>query len=342
MTTIKKIAQECKVSAATVSNVLNGKGGASEETARKIWEVAKKLHYTPNLLAKNLKKQRTNTVGIITEDLTVFNTPEIVDGIDAYCEEHGYEIILGNLRLFKRYNNDFTDTEKHHAILHAMLENMLSKQVEGIVYVGYHCREISYLPENFTIPLVYAYCYPAENRYSSVIFDDEKAAYGVTETLLQHGHKKIGALCGPWSSFHTQERLKGFQQALYDHNVLYNSRAVQFGDWEYESGYTLSEALLKEEVTAIFCFNDKMAAGLYDYCAKEGIQIGKDLAVFGFDNQDISLNFHPKLSTVEPPLSSIGRASAKLVLDTVHTPQPAQQLRLPCRLIQRESIFARN
>ncbi|MCL1813520.1 MAG: LacI family transcriptional regulator, partial [Treponema sp.] len=114
MVTIKKIAQLTNVSIATVSNVLNGKSGAaSEAKAREIIDVARNLHYMPNMLAKSLKQQKTNTIGIITEDLTVFNTPEIVDGIDACCEENGYGIILANMRLFKRYSNDFTDTPRH-------------------------------------------------------------------------------------------------------------------------------------------------------------------------------------------------------------------------------------
>ncbi len=146
MATIKEIARLTSVSTATVSNVLNGKSGAAgEEKAREIIAVARKLNFTPNSIAKNLKKRKTNTIAIITEDLTVFNTPEIVDGIESFCEKQGYEIILGNMRLFKRYSNDFTDTPKHHELLNALVRNLLAKQVEGIIYIGYHCREIQWL-----------------------------------------------------------------------------------------------------------------------------------------------------------------------------------------------------
>lgn len=251
MTTIKEIASLTHVSAATVSNVLNGKGGASEAKMREIKAVAKKMHYTPNALAKNLKSQSTKTIGIITEDLTVFNTPEIVDGIDACCEENGYDIILGNMRLFKRYDNDFTDTEKHQELIDDMVEAMTSKQVEGMVYVGYHCREITYLPTRIFVPLSYAYCYAARD-YPSVIFDDEKAAYDVTNLLLQKGHKRIGVICGPITSFHTQERLRGYQRALFEHHILYDNRLVMPGDWKRESGYEAAKELIPKEVTAIF------------------------------------------------------------------------------------------
>ena len=84
MATIKDIARMTGVSVATVSNVLNGKSGAaSPEKAKQIFDAAARLKYQPNVLAKNLKLRRSHTVGIITEDLTVFNTPEIVDGIES-------------------------------------------------------------------------------------------------------------------------------------------------------------------------------------------------------------------------------------------------------------------
>ena len=130
MATMKDIAQRTGVSVATVSNVLNGKpGAASDSKAQEIFTIAQELHYRPNSFAKNLKLRRSNSIGIITEDLTVFNTPEIVDGIESYCEEHGYEIILDNMRLFKRYKNDFTDTPQHSRYFENALSTLVSKQV---------------------------------------------------------------------------------------------------------------------------------------------------------------------------------------------------------------------
>lgn len=89
MATIKEIAKECNVSIATVSNILNNKGKVGEETRRMVLEKIEKMNYVPNVAAKNLKQRTSRTIGIITEDLTVFNTPEIVDGIDEYLEGRG-------------------------------------------------------------------------------------------------------------------------------------------------------------------------------------------------------------------------------------------------------------
>lgn len=340
MATIKEIAQLAAVSTTTVSNVLNGKpGAASEAKAKEIVDLANRLSYTPNALAKGLKQRKSNSIGIITEDLTVFNAPEIVDGVDAYCEEHGYEIILANMRLFKRYNNNFTDTPQHQEILDAVVRNLMAKQVEGLIYVGYHCRELHCLPTTLSVPMVYAYCYPQNMQYSAVLYDDEKAAYDVTTLLTAKGHTKIGILSGPMTSFHSQCRLRGVQRALFDHGVLYNANAVLYGDWSRHAGYEAAKTLVDQGCTAIFAFNDLMASGLYEWCAEQGLEVGKQISLFGFDNRDISSGYMHKISTVELPLNEIGQKSAELVLRQVagHKAK-AEKTFLPCRILERNSI----
>lgn len=340
MATIKEVARMAGVSTTTVSNVLNGKpGAASDEKAREIFALAKQLSYTPNAFAKRLKQQKSNSIGIITEDLTVFNAPEIVDGIDAYCEEHDYEIILANMRLFKRYNNDFTDTPQHQTLLDALVSNLMAKQVEGLIYVGYHCREIHCLPSLLSVPLVYAYCFPLNMQYSAVMYDDEKAAYDVTCCLIEKGHRNIGVLCGPITSFHSQARLRGVQKALFDNGVLYNASAVLYGDWTRNSGYESAQELKELGCTAIFCFNDLMASGVYEWVTEQGLEVGTDISLFGFDNRDISRGYTRKISTVELPLSEIGRKSAELVLQQVNGEIPdTKHLLLPCNILERNSV----
>ena len=344
MVTIKEIARITGVSTATVSNVLNGKSGAAgKEKTREIIDIANSMQYMPNTLAKNLQKKKTNTIGIITEDLTVFNAPEIVDGIDAYCEENSFEIILGNMRLYKRYNNDFTDTPKHHELTDMMIRSMIAKQVEGIIYVGYHCREISYLPSQVQIPFVYAYCYPGKDIYPSVIFDDEKAAKDVTELLIAKGHKNIGVICGPAASYHTKARLKGFNSAMSKHGIKIKNDIIMYGDWDRISGYRMAARLLDKKVSAIFSFNDMMACGVYEQAAERCLQIGKDISLFGFDNRSISQGYVPALSTVQPPLNEIGRRCAEIILNNVNQSKKYSKIiYLPCTILERRSVNVAN
>ena len=137
MATIKEISEKANVSIATVSKVLNGKGRVTDQTRQHILDIANELNYRPNLYARNLKAKSTKTIGIITEDLTVFNAPEIVDGIAATCEENGYHYILGNLRLFKLYGNGPKDPVRTKAITQEVVDHMISNQVDGIIYIGY-------------------------------------------------------------------------------------------------------------------------------------------------------------------------------------------------------------
>lgn len=340
MATIKDIAQLTNVSTATVSNVLNGKSGAAGiEKAKEILETAKKLDYQPNMLAKNLKLQRTNTIGVITEDLTVFNTPEIVDGIDEVCEKKGFEIILANMRLHKRYQNDFSDTDGSEKLFYNILLNLRSKQIEGVIYVGYHCREIPYLPENEKLPFVYAYCFPKKNAYPSVLFNDEKAGYDVVRLLLSKGHKKIGIISGPMDNYNAQVRLKGVQRALYEAGILYNVETTKFGDWEQSSGYYHTDALLAQNVTAIFAFNDIMATGVYKRCLELGLTIGKDISLIGYDNKDVDERYAHPLASVEIPLNEMGRKSADLVIQQIgQQPLDLNPIYLPCTIRDRSSL----
>lgn len=340
--TIKDVARLTGVSAATVSNVLNGKrGAASEAKVQEIFRVAQELHYRPNSLAKNLKLQRSNTIGIITEDLTVFNTPEIVNGIEEYCEEQGYEILLANMRLFKRYNNNLTDTPEHAVLFENTTRNLMAKQVEGIVYIGYHCRPIAYLPPDH-IPFVYAYCFPKSPLYPYVLFDDEKAGYQVSKALIEHGHRSIGLISGPLASLNAQARLRGAQKALYEAGILYNASTTLYGDWNRESGYQCAEKLLDMGVTAIFAFNDMMASGVYACCIDRGIAVGRDIALFGYDNLNIVEAYVPPISSVEPPLREMGYKSAELILAQIRSrePLPTMAHSLDCTVYVRGSVCA--
>lgn len=342
MATLKDIAQLTGVSMATVSNVLNGKpGSAGAAKVAEILAAVEKLHYQPNALARNLKLQFSNSLGIITEDLTVFNAPEIVNGIEEYCEEHGYEIILANLRLYKRYGNDFMNTPEHAALFECALNNLSAKQVAGIIYIGYHSRQVIYSPTHNNIPFVYAYCYPPDSSdYSYVLTDDEKSGYDVGVCLLERGHREIGVISGPIANQTALNRLRGFQRALYEHGVLYNTATTMFGDWRRASGYRCAMELLeKNNITALFAFNDEMAGGAYACCVQRGLKVGRDISIFGFDNLSIVEAYDPPISSVAHPLNEIGRKSAELILSQIRADCVERQcVLLPGTVYLRDSV----
>ena len=339
MATIREISDKANVSIATVSKVLNGKPGVSQAVIERVLEVADTLNYRPNLYARSLKKGESRTLGVITEDLTVFNTPDIVDGIDAYCESKGYHYILGNLRFNKRYGNQPKDTEECANLVHSLVDTMLSKQVDGIIYIGCHSHAVVPIVNREEIPLVYAYCYSTDPNIPAVLYDDQKAAYEATHLLVQKGHKQIGIIAGPKESIHTANRILGYQEALYANHIPYNPGQTVYGDWTREAGFELTESLLKTGVTAIFALNDLMAIGAIEYMNKAGIKVGEDVAVIGFDNREIGTVCRPALSTISLPLFEIGQAATHLILDILsdHSAPRAQKLMLTCKIVERES-----
>jgi len=342
MANIKEIAKESGVSIATVSNIINGKPGAGEETRKRILEIIERLNYTPNAIAQNLKQKNNKTIGIITEDLTVFNTAGIVDGINEYCDNHDYKFVLGNLRLYKKYDERFYDSDKYYNRVLDEFKMMQSKQVEGIIYVGCRCRKLKCIPSKFPIPIVTAYGFNDNNEFSSVIFNDEQGAYEATNKLIEAGHRNIGVICGLQQSLHTQQRLVGYQRALYDNKILFNPQLIQQGDWQRESGYKASKALIEQNVTAIFAMNDVMAGGVYDFANNIELKIGKDVALIGFGNREASQAYNPPLSTMELPLFEIGRHSAEVLINILNEPNKEVEhynYKIDCNFVERKSIY---
>lgn len=138
MATIKELAKCCGVSVATVSNILNNKPGASDKTRKLVLEMAEKLDYTPNVVAKNLKLQKTRSIGVIAEDMTIFSIPDVIDGITDYCQELDYQILLTNLRLFKKYDDTYYNRDDYYGQVGLEIKKLMEKQVEGIIYVAAH------------------------------------------------------------------------------------------------------------------------------------------------------------------------------------------------------------
>ena len=338
MATIREISEKANVSIATVSKVLNGKGNVSQATRDLILDIARELNYRPNLNARYLKSGQTNTIGIITEDLTVFNTSEIVDGIAAACDSAGYSYILGNLRFYKRYGNGPKDLKESTALVHSAISNMLSRQVDGIIYIGCHSHIVVSLSEHSEPKFVCAYCISKDEAIPSVIYDDEKAAFDVTELLIRYGDTRIGMITGPQESNHAANRTRGHQRALYHHGIPYDPALTLTGDWERDCGYTLGKQLIDAGVTAIFAHNDLMAMGVLDYCNANGINVGRDLRLIGFDNREITSVCRPQLSTVAPPLFEIGQTAAREMIRILAGGQPEHHTNmLDCTVIERES-----
>lgn len=342
MATIKEIAKACKVSVATVSNILNEKPGASEATRELVLKTAEKMDYMPNYVAKNLKTKNTRSIGVIAEDMTIFSIPDIIDGITEYCEEVDYQILLTNLRLYKKYNDIYYNKDDYFGIVKQELKKLMAKQVEGIIYVTAHERIMHCIPENLPIPAVMAYGYTQSGKVPSVVVDDEHGAYEAIQHLIENGHRKIGVITGKSDSLHAQARLLGYQKALRDNEIIYDPELICIGDWTRKSGYQYIDGLLEKGVTAVFCMNDLMAGGVYDRIDEKGLRIPDDLSVSGYDNREVSNYYRPPLTTINLPLHDIGYRAAEVMIGLLEKkiiPQDKELVyQIPCQRLVRDSV----
>ncbi len=343
MITVKDIAKMCGVSPSTVSNILNGKNNkVSEETKKRVMAVVEQNHYKPNYFASSMRRQNSKCISIIVEDLHQFTTPAIVVAIMAYCEEKGYRTVLFNLRMYDRWKNAwFKHEDMLIRFLYPALDESSAIKVDGVIYIAGHGRVISCLPEEYKIPIVMAYATNKDDRYPSILIDDRKGGYDIGKYILKMGHTEIGVIAGMEDNMHTEERLIGFKKALAEAGISYNPNLVINGSWTRESGYDKAESILETGVKCIWCMNDQMAAGVYDYLYEHDIHVGKDISVIGFDNMEHSAYMYPRITTNALPLSEIGHKAAEMMIKIIDNPDwkpDEMKMWIPCKMVYGNSV----
>src|SRR5690606_20004378 len=165
----------CGVSTSTISNVLNGKRKVSEATRQKVLEVVRKTGYQPNYFAQGMRKQKTNMIGIIAEDLLQFSSPPIIERIMAYCEDMHYRTVLINMRMYDKWKDTwYDDEEKLQPVLRPALRVLSPTRVARVISLAGHGRVINCFPDDFEAPAIVVYAYSASPKCASVVIDDEK------------------------------------------------------------------------------------------------------------------------------------------------------------------------
>ena len=155
---MKEIAQLAGVTAATVSNAINGTGNVSEKKRKEIMEIIEKEGYSPNRFAKSLRTKESNTIGIMVEDITAFQTPRIINGINNYVEKRGYAVILNNMSLLEKTGNHYSELSSYQSAISKSIKLFNKTQIDGLVYVAMHDRDVMELIPKLSIPIVLVYC----------------------------------------------------------------------------------------------------------------------------------------------------------------------------------------
>ena len=328
---LEDIARETGFSISTVSRVLsNSNYPVSVLIREKVLRVADQMGYQPNIAARSLRTDRTDTIGIIVDDLLSPFTPPIVRGIQDYLNEHGFLSLI--------VNSDWNPGQEQAAI-----KTLLSRPVDGIVFVEYSHQTHSDELERSNKPHVFVHRLFGSPIKNSVVPDDYYGASLATEHLIKLGHRRIGYINGP-ENWHTcRARVSGYHDTLANHNLLFDATLVQPGDWEIESGYAATKNLLQvaERPTAIFAANDAMALGAIYAIQDSGLNVPRDIAVVGYDNRNFTKTVRPRITTVSMPVIEMGGVAAEVLLSQIaEGRKEEEEIKVKGQLIIRETCGA--
>lgn len=346
MISLKEIAKQCGVSVATVSNIINGKTNVGEETRARILKVIEETGYAPNYMARGLRATKTQTIGLIIDDITSFGTPDLIEGIMGYFEKTGNKVVFENLRVYSKWPADYQNgTEAFVKAVNAAISQLLAIKVDGIIYISAHGRVINYVSNFTSVPFVICYGSSDVPDVPYVCIDDVKSSYDLVEYLISEGMTKFGVIASSKANIHGKERLDGYKMAMEKNNIAIDEKYIVIGKWDRKTGYECCAKLFEKGFhkesgkKVIFCFNDLMAAGVYDYLNEKNIKIGEEISVVGFDDREIAAFVNPPLTTMAIPLHEIGTKSAEMLVNKINgTELEKNNFSIPCRLIKRKSV----
>lgn len=332
LTTIKDIAREAGVSVTTVSRALNGYSDVSEKTREKVFRIAKELNYSPNTLARSLVMNRSMTFGLLVSGLDVSNpkdniTFDILSGINKFVGECGYDIVLFSTNSTKQREKTYTQLCRE-------------RRVDGVIIQGIRTDD-PYLKEvvESDIPCVLIDIPLTSPTVGYVTTDNVLGAKKAVEHLIQLGHQKIGFINGHDFAFISQERLKGYEEALKEANIQINREWIGNGKFSEDAAEITALKLLEAhpEITAIFCASDLMALGVMKAARILGIKVPHDLSIVGFDDIVLASYVTPSLTTIGQDIFQIGYEAARLLLSILEKKVKSHIVTLETELKVRES-----
>jgi LacI family transcriptional regulator len=304
---ISDVARESGVSIFTVSAVVNNKSHVGKDLRERVENAIRKLNYRPNLIARSLIKQKTQTIGMIVPDIVNPFFPMVVRGAEDAAQKHGYNLLL--------CNSDDSLAKEETAI-----ELLLSKRVDGILLTkaaGEFSPALHKTIQEVNIPFVLVMrTYPTLTK-DAVITDDYQGAYEAVCHLARSGRSRIGLISGPLKISNAKERWRGFRDALEEKKLPYEPELVVEGDYRIESGFRAGHALLSHRPDGIYVANHLMTIGLLQAVEEMGLKCPEDFGLVSFDDYPWLGVFRPRLTTVELPKHQLGSEAAELLIQRI-------------------------
>lgn len=331
--TIRDIARLTNVSSATVSLVINHKPGVGAATRERVLSVARALNFTPNMLARSLVTQRTNSIAMMITTMQNSVFTDIAAGVHQVLQKRGYLLSI-------------MPTNADEAVEANAMESIRARGFDGVITSATLLNnENSKKLADAGLPVVRV-LRRSLNRddMDYVGIDNLQGAYLAIEHLIRMGHQRIGLIKGPANTSTGVERLEGALRAFKDYGLIVSDDLIQQGDYLRKSGYDATLRLIApgaaRRPTAIFAANDDMAFGAMDALIDHGLRIPADMALIGAGNVEATSFRTVRMTTVSQQNTDMGYLAAKRIVDRIEKRRGFKkkfQIELKPELIVRES-----
>lgn len=303
-TTIYDIAKRLNIAPSTVSRGLKGHHTVSLKTQKKIAETAREMGYQLNAFAAGLRTRRTNTIGVIIPRLNSNFVSNVLAGIEKVTNHHGFNLII---------TQSLESREKEIR----NVETMFANRVDGLLMsLSGDTKSIDHIEPFFKkhIPVLFFDRVPTSST-ASVCIDNEKAGYQITQHLIAHRAKRIVHIGGTHDINVYADRFKGFLRAHKENGLQVDEKQLIVSNLDENTGDREVRKILEWKADAIFAANDIAAVSCMNALKKLNLKIPEDILVAGFNNDIISRNVTPSLSTMHYPGIEMGELAAQKMID---------------------------
>ncbi len=327
MTNIKEVAEAAGVSTATVSRVLAGKPHVRAELRQRVLSAAEDLDYRPNLVARSLRAQKSNIIGLIVADIRNPFFTSVSRAVEDVAYAQGMSIFLCN-----------SDENQDKEIMY--LKQMHGENVAGIIFSPTRQTADAFSETVDTdLPMVVIDRRVRDSDVDSVLIDNVESTYQLIDHLINDGHRRIGAMFGIASTT-GRERRKGFAQAIQDHSLELEPELVSYVNAREEEGYEAVKKLLErpDRPEAIFTSNGLLATGAFRALRESQLAIPDEIAFATFDDTPWASLVEPPVTVMQQPTYEIGKTATELLLERIKEPARAtRQIVLSSTLVVRRS-----
>ncbi|HQE25078.1 MAG TPA: LacI family DNA-binding transcriptional regulator [Candidatus Atribacteria bacterium] len=308
MATIYDIAKLAGVSPATVSRALNQKCQVKEETRKKILEIAEELNYSPNYLARSLKKKKTFTIALIISDVTNPFFTTLARGVEDKASSQGFNAI-------------FCNTDESPAKEKEYIDLMLRRRVDGLVIASCSTGDTLRDLKEKEVPVVLVDRRIENFEGDLVVGDSKEGAYELTRHLIEvHNFREIAMITGPTIISTSKDRIAGYQRALQEAGLPIRSEWIMTGSYKEDFGYKIATRFFSEKKKlpqAVFAGNNLIAIGIVRAARERGIKIPEDLALVTFDDLEAASLLYPFLTVAKQPAYTMGSLATQFLLERI-------------------------